>query len=67
MNKKALRSVMALHGDTNRDLADLLGKTMQTISAKMNKNGAEFTQGEIVKIRDRYNLTAEQIATIFFT
>ena len=67
MNKKALRSVMVLHGDTNRDLADLLGKTEQSISAKMNERGAEFTQGEIVKIRDRYNLTAEQIETIFFT
>lgn len=67
MNKKALRSIMVLHGDTNRDLAELLGKTVQSVSAKMNEKGAEFTQGEIVKIRDRYNLTAEQIATIFFT
>ena len=67
MNKKALKSVMALHGDTNRDLAQLLGKTVQSVSAKINENGSEFTQGEIVRIKDRYNLSAEQIETIFFS
>ena len=66
MNKNALRSIMALHGDTNRDLAQVLGKTEQSVSAKMNEKGSEFTQGEIVKIKDRYNLTAEQIEFIFF-
>lgn len=66
MNKNALRSIMALHGDTNRDLAIVLGKTEQSVSAKMNEKGSEFTQGEIVKIKDRYSLTADQIEFIFF-
>jgi antitoxin component HigA of HigAB toxin-antitoxin module len=67
MNKVLLRSIMVLHGDTNKDLADLLGRTLQSVSAKLNENGTEFTQGEIAKIKDRYNLSAEQIEAIFFS
>ena len=67
MNKVLLRSIMVLHGDTNKDLAELLGRTLQSVSAKLNEKGTEFTQGEIAKIRDRYNLSAEQIEAIFFS
>jgi predicted transcriptional regulator len=66
MNSQMLRSIMVLHGDTNKDLAKLLGKTVQSISNKMNENGTEFTQGEIAKIKEKYNLNAEQIESIFF-
>ena len=66
MNKRMLRSLMALNNDTNKDLAACLGISEASISAKMNENGTEFKQGEIAKIKDRYNLTAEQIEAIFF-
>lgn len=66
MNTAMLRSVMALHGDTNKDLASLLNITEQSVSSKINENGTEFKQGEIAKIATKYNLTPEQIATIFF-
>ena len=67
MNKKQLRSVMVLHDDTNQTRAEYLGITDSTLSMKMNEtNGAEFTQGEIQKIIDRYNLSAEQTMLIFF-
>lgn len=66
MNKDLLRSVMVLHGDTNRDLADYLDISEQSVSAKINENGTEFKQGEIAAIRQRYGLTAEQITNIFF-
>lgn len=66
MNSQLLRSVMVLHGHTNKDLAKLLGKTEQSISNKINEKGTEFTQGEIAKIKERYNLTAEQVEAIFF-
>lgn len=66
MNVKLLRSFMALHGDTNRSLADSLGITEQSVSAKINENGTEFKQGEIAKIRERYQLTADQVEAIFF-
>ena len=66
MNKELLRYYMALHGDTNKELAALLGRTEQSVSSKINEKGTEFKQGEIAKIRDRYHLSAEQIEAIFF-
>lgn len=66
MNKELLRSIMALHGDTYRDLAELLGISEQSISGKINEKGTEFKQGEIAKIKKRYNLTPEQVEEIFF-
>ena len=66
MNKELLRSVMALNGDTNRDLAVFLDISEQSVSNKINENGTEFKQGEIAAIRQRYNLTAEQVTNIFF-
>ncbi len=67
MNKKLLRSEMVLHGDTNGTLADALGISYQRFSAKINETGgAEFTQGEINTIRNRYRLTDEKVIAIFF-
>lgn len=67
MNKKLLRSIMALHGDTNKDLAEMLGISEQSVSGKLNEKGTEFKQGEIAKIKDRYNLSPKQVESIFFT
>lgn len=66
MNKTELRVIMLRNGDTNKELAECLGISEQSVSAKINENGTEFKQGEIAKIKDRYNLTAEQVETIFF-
>lgn len=67
MNKEMLRSIMVLHGDTNKDLAEHLEISEQSVSAKMNENGTEFRQGEIAKIKDRYSLSADQVDLIFFS
>lgn len=66
VNKRLLRSIMTLKGETNKDLAELLGISEQSVSAKLNENGSEFKQGEIAKISDHYKLTAEQVGAIFF-
>lgn len=66
MKKELLRSIMVLHGDTNKDLADYLGISEQSVSNKINENGTEFKQGEIARIKSRYNLTSEQVDRIFF-
>lgn len=66
MNGKLLRSVMALHGDTNKSLAEYLGITEQSVSNKINENGTEFKQGEIMKIKARYSLDSEMVDRIFF-
>lgn len=66
MNGKLLRSLMVLHGDTNASLAEYLGITEQSVSNKINENGTEFKQGEIAKIKARYNLNCDMVDRIFF-
>lgn len=66
MNKRELMAAMARHGDTGGALAEYLGMARSTFSQKLNENGTEFTQGEIFAIKSRYNLSPEEIDTIFF-
>lgn len=67
MNAKLLRSKMVLFGDTQKDLAEHIGISDVRLSAKINEtNGAEFTQREIKAIKERYGLTSEEVALIFF-
>ena len=66
MNKALLRSFMVLHGDTNKDLAEYLGISEQSVINKINENGTEFKLGEIRKIRVRYNLNNNDVDLIFF-
>lgn len=68
MHKNMLKSKMILQGDTSHKLATLIGISQQRFSAKLNEwKGAQFTQQEIKQIKDRYNLTGEEIDLIFFT
>ena len=67
VNKQRLKSVMALHGDRNEDIANYMGISPQRFSAKLNgTKGAEFTQSEIQKVKEKYNLTCGQVGAIFF-
>ena len=73
MNKALFKSIMALHNDTVNDLAIFLCLTPQSVYYKMNETkmpsgkNAEFGQGEIRRIKERYNLDAEQVEKIFFS
>ena len=68
MNAKLLKSKMVLHDDTQGKLADALGISAQRLSNKINEcNGAQFTQTEIRIIKDRYDLSDEEVSLIFFT
>lgn len=67
MDTNKLKSKMALYGDTGKELADFLNISRSTLSSKMNEtNGAEFTQNEILKIKERYSLKSKEIDEIFF-
>lgn len=67
MNKKMYRSKMALYGDTNASVAAYLGITEQRNSAKVNgTHGAEYTQNEIRMLKERWDLSAEEVDCIFF-
>ena len=65
MNRNKLRAKMALFGDTGGCLANALDMSQQRFSAKINGK-ADFTQSEMQVIKDRYNLTAEEVDEIFF-
>ena len=67
MNKLKLESVMRLYGDTGTSLAKYMGISRSTFSAKINeKNGGEFTQGEISSIIGKYSLDPNDVMSIFF-
>ena len=66
MNKLLLRSIMVKFGETQEMLADAMGVSLSRLNAKINSNGAEFTQREITFIRNRYNLSPAEVDAIFF-
>lgn len=66
MNSNLFRSVMVLNGDTNAKLAEFLGISEQSVCNKINEKGTEFKQGEIAKIKARYNLDSDMVDRIFF-
>lgn len=66
MQKERLKSVMALHGDNYKTLADYLGISQNSLCCKINESKTEFKQGEISKIRARYSLSDNEVIAIFF-
>jgi len=67
LNTAKLKSIMVLHGDTGGKLAEAISISQPRFSAKLNERcGAEFTLGEIRKIKKRYGLTMDEIEMIFF-
>lgn len=62
---KGLYETIREFGDTQSELARTLGITDSTLSWKIHGK-AEFRQSEIKAIADRYDLTGEEIKSIFF-
>lgn len=65
MNKNHFKSVMVLHGDNQKSVADALTVSEQTIGDKIN-GISEFKQSEIKILIDRWDLTPAQVDEIFF-
>lgn len=63
--KFKLKAVLERFGQTQNDLAELLGITYQSVSIKLNGH-KDFTQTEIFKIINFYSLTPEETMDIFF-
>lgn len=63
---KSLFETIREFGDTQGELARILGVTESTLSWKINGR-SEFKQSEIKAIADRYDLTGEEIKSIFFS
>lgn len=68
MNKNKLVGVMHANGDSQEALATAIGLSKSRFNAKLNEyGGAEFTQGEIKLIKNRYELAPSEVDEIFFT
>lgn len=63
---KSLFETIREFGDTQAQLARMLGVTESTLSWKINGR-SEFRQSEIKAIADRYGLTGEEIKSMFFS
>ncbi len=66
MNSNLLKSVIVRNGDTQEKLAEAMG--LPTSALNMRINGRiEFRRNEINFIKQRYELSSEEIDNIFFT
>ena len=66
MKRHLLKQKMVDNNDTMKMLAQVLDIAPNTLYKKMQGTVQEFTQTEIYKIAERYDLTAEEIKDIFF-
>jgi len=67
MNSRMLKGLIKIHDGKQSVLADAMGLSLSRLNAKINETDAEFTQSEIVFIRDRYKLSTSEVTDIFFS
>lgn len=65
MNSQLLKGKIVENGDTQAELAASIGISASNLNDKINGK-VSFRQNEIVAIRNRYKLSAEEVDTIFF-
>lgn len=65
MDKNLFRAMYTAQGNTQKQVAEILGIAEQTLSAKVNGE-TDFKHSEIKTLIDRYGLTPEQVDAIFF-
>ena len=66
MDSALFKSYIVRNNDTQRLLAKALGISLSNLNAKINGKTASFRQAEIILIKDRYHLSAEEVDAIFF-
>ena len=67
MNKNLLKSYIVRYDGTQEALSKAMGISLSRLNAKINETGgAEFTQGEILFIKNRYNLPPTEVTKFFF-
>jgi len=65
MNSNLLKATIIKNGDTQEKLAKDMG--LQTSALNMRINGKiEFRRNEIIFIKQRYNLSSDEVDSIFF-
>lgn len=65
MDSNLLKAALKKNGETQEQLAEAMG--LQTSALNMRINGKiEFRRNEINFIKKRYNLTCDEVDSIFF-
>ena len=65
MNSLEMKVVMKRNQDTQEKLAEALALPVSGVNARIN-GSIEFRSGEMKLIKERYNLSAEDVVSIFF-
>ena len=60
-----MKVVMKRNQDTQEKLAEALALPVSGVNARIN-GSIEFRSGEMKLIKERYNLSAEDVVNIFF-
>ncbi len=66
MNSLEMKVAMKRNEDTQEKLAEALGLQVSGVCARINGH-IDFRTSEIEKIRERYNLSNDELVKIFFT
>ena len=66
MNSDLLKGKIRENGDTQEKLAVAIGISCSNLSDKINGKSS-FRQNEIILIKERYSLTADDVDRIFFS
>ena len=65
MNGNLLKSIIVKNGDTITRLAEAMGLPISALSQRISGR-IDFRRAEIRFIKNRYNLSSEEVDTIFF-
>lgn len=65
MNTAKLKSIMILHGETQKQLAKVIGVATSGLNSRINGK-KPFRQNEMDAIRKHYSLDANDMEAIFF-
>ena len=67
MNSRLLKSYIVRFDGTQEKLAEAMSISLSRLNAKINgTGGADFSQGEIAFIKNRYKLSNREVCDIFF-
>ena len=66
MNRQLFKYYQSLNGDSGSSTAKVLRITPQTLSSRLTGKRGDFTSAEIALLKERWHLTDEQCADIFF-
>ena len=67
MDKELFKYFANKNGDTTKSIAQALSIVSATVLNKLNGKRGDFTRAEIALLKERWHLTDEQCADIFFS